>query len=138
VLEEWDQRGSDGGDLRRSDVHELYLAGGDYGEVRFLTSLDRIADEASIVIKRSIPLSDDELFFLLCGIVLESFLGEVHTAILHQTIRGSDEAKAIDLGIDTEGGDQTDVWSFWGLDRTETAIVGIVYVSHLEAGTLTG
>ena len=107
------------------------------GEVGLLTRLDGVADEAAFVVQRSIPLSHDQVFLFLCGIVLQRIVGEVHTPLLYLAVGGGDEAEVIDLGVDTERGDQTDVWSFWRLDRTETAVVGIVYVTDLEAGTLT-
>ena len=138
MLEEGDERSSDRGDLRRSHIHQLYFSRSDDREVSFLTCLDGITKEVTFIIQRSIPLSYDEVFFFLCGIVLQSFFGEVNLPVLYAAIRRGDEAEVIDLRIDTERRDQTDVWSFRCLNRTETTVVGIVYVTHLEAGTLTG
>src|SRR5690606_7779884 len=41
-------------------------------------------------------------------------------------------------GVGGQGVDQTDVRTFRGLDRADATIEGRVYVTHLEAGTLTG
>ena len=35
-------------------------------------------------------------------------------------------------------GDQTDVRTFRGLDRAHSAVVGVVYVTNLESGAVTG
>ena len=74
--------------------------------------------------------------FLSCQI--DDFLIiQVGYTILHLTVRCLDKAQLIDLCIDTKRGDQADVWSFRALNRAETAIVCIVYVTYFETGTLT-
>ena len=55
----------------------------------------------------------------------------------HLAVRGLDEAQTIDLGIHTQRGNQSDVRTFRRLNRTETTVVGIVHVAHLETGALT-
>ena len=137
MLEEGDERSGNRSDLRRSDVHELDFCRCDDREVSFLTSLDSVTDEATFFVQRGIPLSYDEVFFFLSGVVLQSFIREVYLTVLYTSIWSGDEAKVIDLRIDTERGDQTDVWPFRRLDRTETTVVGIVYVTYFEAGTFT-
>ena len=137
VLQEGNERSSDRGDLRRRNVHQLNFSGRHDREVSLLTCLNSVAEEVTFVIQRSIPLSYDEVFFFLSGIVLQSLIREVNLPILDATVRRRDEAEVIDLRIDTERRDQTDVWPFRRLNRTETAVVGIVYVTDLEAGTLT-
>ena len=61
---------------------------------------------------------------------------EVDNAVLHLAVGGLDEAEVVDFGVDAERRDKADVRAFRGLDRAEAAVVGIVHVSHLEAGAL--
>jgi len=53
------------------------------------------------------------------------------------SVRRLDEAEVVDFGIYTETGYKADVRAFRGLDRAESAVVGIVHVAHLESCTLT-
>ena len=62
---------------------------------------------------------------------------EVYAAVLHRAVGSLDKTEVVDLGINAERGDQTDVRAFRGLDRAETTVMGIVHVSHLESGALT-
>ena len=45
---------------------------------------------------------------------------------------------SLTLCIRCQGVDQTDVRSLRSLDRAHTAIVGVVYISNLESGTVSG
>ena len=53
-------------------------------------------------------------------------------------VRSLNESVLVDSGIACQGVDQTDVRTFRRLDRTHSSIVGIVYVTHLESGTVSG
>ena len=61
---------------------------------------------------------------------------EVHLSVLDVTVGGLDESEAVDTCVDAEGGDKTDVRAFRRLDRTETAVMGVVHVSDLESGAV--
>ena len=74
--------------------------------------------------------------FLGCQID-DIVIAEVGNTVLHLTVGCLNEAELIDLCIHTERRNQTDVWSFRALDRTQTTVVCIVYVTNLETGTLT-
>ena len=54
------------------------------------------------------------------------------------TVGGLDETELVDPCIDAEGRDKTDVRTFRGLDRAETAIMGVVNVSYLESSPVPG
>ena len=137
VLQERNQRGCDRGYLLWRYVHQIHIHRRYYREVCILTTLHHLADESTIVIQRRITLTDDVLrLFLSCQINNFLIIKIGHT-ILYLTIRSLDKAKFINLSIHTERADQTDVWSFRAFDRTQTTIVCIVYVTHLESSTLT-
>ena len=61
-----------------------------------------------------------------------------HLTIVHLTVWGLQEAVVIGSRIDCQGVNQTNVWTFRGLNWADTTIVCWVYVAHLKAGTLTG
>ena len=57
---------------------------------------------------------------------------------MHLTVGSLDEAQPVDAGIHAQGADKTDVRTFRRLDRAQAAVVRIVHVTDLEAGTVTG
>lgn len=106
-------------------------------EVGVLTALYDRAYEAAVIIQRSVALTDDVLLLLLGCEIYNMVVVKIHYAVLHLTVRCLDESQIVDLGIHTERRDKTDVRSFRRLDRAETSVVGIVYVTDLESCTLT-
>ena len=137
VLEERNECSSDRSDLTGCYVHEVDLRRRYDGEVGAQTGLDLGADERTVLAERCVTLCNHLVLLVLSRQINDMVVVEVHHAVSYLTIRGLDESEIVDLGVDTHGGDQTDVRSFRCLDRTETAVVGIVYVSHLETGTVT-
>ena len=137
VLQERDEGRCYGSDLAGRYVHEVDLRRRYDREVGTETGLDLGTDEATVLAERCVTLRYNLVLLILSGEVNDMVVIEVHDAVRHLTIRRLDEAEVVDLGVDTHGRDKTDVRSFRRLDRAETAIVGIVYVTHLEAGTVT-
>ena len=137
MFKERDQRCSDRRDLCRRHVHKFNLIGSYDREVGVKTCFHTIVHERSVIIHGSITLSDDLAFFNFGCQVDYIIVVQIHLAVLNLAVGSLNESEIIDLGIDAERRDKTDVRAFRGLNRTETAIVGIVYVSNLEAGTLT-
>ena len=64
--------------------------------------------------------------------------GRLVLDVLDDAVRRLDEAEVVDAGVGREVGDQADVRTFRGLDRAQTAVVRVVYVSNLEGRTVTG
>ncbi len=135
VLQERNQGGGDRGNL----------VGGDVDQVNILTRQDRVVGQTAhlhlvaqqaVLVHRSVGLGDTHIVFLFSG-QENRLLVELHLAIHHTTIRGDDETEVVNLGKDAQRGDKADVRTFRGLDCTETAVVGVVHVTHLEAGALT-
>ena len=137
VLEERNQSCGNRRNLLRCYVHEVYLCGRNNGEVGILAAFHHFADKRTVVVQRGITLTDDVVFLFFSCQINHVLVLQVYNAILHLTVRSLDEAKLIDLSVYAERRNQTDVRSFRALDRTQTAVVGVVYVTHLETGTLT-
>jgi hypothetical protein len=102
VLQEWDERCGDRGNLLRRYVHEVNVCRGHNGEVGVLTTLDDFTDKGSVVVQRGIALTDDVVLLLVGSEIDDIVVIEVGNTILYLTVRSRDEAEFINLGIDTE------------------------------------
>ena len=79
----------------------------------------------------------DLLVFLFLGAEINAtFVAEVHLSVIDLAVRGLDESERVDACIYAERRDKTDVRAFRSLDRAETAIVGVVYVTYSETGAV--
>ena len=58
--------------------------------------------------------------------------------LFDNAVRRLDKAEVVDACVGCQIGDQADVRAFRGLDRAQTAVMGVVYVSNLEGCTVTG
>ena len=137
MLQERNKRSCYRSDLARSHVHEVHLIRCYHREVGAITRFNFRTDERTILTQRGVTLCYGHVLLVLGGEEYHVVVIQIYDAVLCLTIRGLDESEIVDLGIDTERGDQTDVRSFRSLDRTETTVVGIVYVTYLESGTVT-
>ena len=75
---------------------------------------------------------------LLVGGHIDNLVGDVEGLLVHRPVGRLNKAVLIDPGIGGEIRDQADVGTFRGLDGAHAAVVGVVYVTHLESGTVTG
>ena len=137
VLKERDKRGGDRRNLLRRHVHEVNLVGRHHGEVGVLAALHHLADKCSIVVQRGVALTNDVVFLLLGGKIHDVVVVQVGHAVINLSVGSLDETKLIYLRIDAQRRYKSDVGAFRALDRTQTAIVSVVDVAHLEAGALT-
>ena len=137
MLEEWNERCGDRGNLLRRDIHQVNLSRRHNREVGILTALDYVTDEAAIITQRSITLTDNVTLLFLSSQIYDTVVIQIGDTIFHLTVRSGDKAELVNLGIDTQRRNQTDVRAFRTLDRTETTVVCIMYVTNLETGTLT-
>ena len=138
MLKERNERCSDRCDLDRSHIHKLKLFGSHDREVGIKTRLNAGIDERTVIVDRSITLSNHLAFFNLGCEVNHIVIVQIHLAILHLAVGSLDEAEVVNLCIHAKRRDKTDVRTFRSLDRAKTAIVGVVYVSHLETCAFTG
>ena len=51
------------------------------------------------------------------------------------TIRCHEEAVIVDTGVDRQAGNQPDIGPFRSFDRTNSSVVGNMYIADFEAGT---
>ena len=102
-----------------------------------MTALDLAVKERPVVTDIGGELRHRHILLRLCGVVLYAALAEVYLAVIDLEVRCGEEAHVAHLGVDTEGGDQTDIGTLRGLDRAEATIVGVVDVSHLKTCAVT-
>ena len=137
VLQERNEGSRHRSNLTRRHVHEVDLRRRYDREVGTQTGLNLRTDEATVLAERCVTLCYYLVLLVLGRQIYDMVVVQIHHAILYLTIRGLDETKVVDLRIDTERRDQTDVRTFRRLNRTETTVVGVVYVTYLETGTIT-
>ncbi len=137
MLQERNERCGDRRDLSGRHVHELHLFRSNHGEVGVQTRFDTVTHERAVLAQRRVALGYDVALLDFGGQIDHFVIVEVDTGILDLAVGSLDESQIIDLGIHAKRRDQTDVGAFRSLDRTQTSVVGIVHVAHLEAGTLT-
>ncbi|MNG97286.1 hypothetical protein D3C79_563950 [compost metagenome] len=100
-----------------------------------MTNSYQLIDQLLLLVHRGRSLGDDVIRFFN-GRQEHDVVAD--HAFLHHAVRAFQEAVLVGAGIGRQGVDQTDVRTFRGLDRAHTAVVGRVYVTDFEAGTLTG
>ena len=135
VFQERNQRSRDRGNLVRRHVHQGNLFPVHNREVGQMAHLDFLVMDGTVRIQRRASLGDNLVFFFLRCQVNRLFIQQ-NLAVFHPVIRRFDKAQLVDNRKNAKRGNQTDVRTFRGFNRTQTAIVGVVDVSHFEAGTL--
>ena len=137
MLQERNERSSDGGNLLRSHVHELNLRRRNDRIVCILTTLHLVTNEGAVIVQGSISLTNNLAFFFFSRKEHHVVIVKVHHGVFNLAIRGLNETEFVNLRINAKRRNQTDVRTFRRLNRTETTIVGVVYVTNLETGTFT-
>ena len=133
VLQERNEGGRDRSHLVRSDIHIVDFFLRDDREVSLEAALDAVFEDVAVVVHADVGEGDELVLLLLGAHVVAAGGRQVHLAVLDVTVRGLDESECVDAGIDAQGGDQTDVRTFRGLDRAEAAVVRVVHVTDFEA-----
>jgi len=78
------------------------------------------------------------IILFICGHV-DNFVGDTRIfriGFIDFAVRCLYETVLIDSCIACKGVDQSDVRSLRGLNRTHSSVMGIMYVSYLESGTV--
>ena len=135
VLEERNEAGGHRDKLLGRDVHILDLIGLDLDEVAAETRRDGLPKKLALAVDGRVRLRHVEVLVTVAGEVLD-LVGDL--AVHDLAVRGLDEAEVVDAGVGGERADQTDVGTFRGLDRADTAVVGGMDVADLESGALAG
>ena len=137
VFQERNQRGCDGYYLLRRNVHQVNLIGGDRKYVVLLTGSNTLAQKLTIFVQRFVGLCYYVPILNIRSHVAD-FFGYTLVFLINNTVRGFHKTVFVDYSVGRQGTDQADVRTFRRLDRTHTAIVGVVYVADFVACTLTG
>ena len=135
VFEERDHRGRNRYYLLRRNVHIVdFFSRHQCDFSMFASGRDLRVDKVSVFGQRFVRLRDDHHFFFVCRQIVD-LVGDSVCFFIYHSVRCFDEAVLIDHAVSGQGTDQTDVRTFRRLDRTHSAVVGMVYVTHLEAGS---
>ena len=132
VLEERDQRRRDRNRLPRADVDVLNFLARHGRQVALHAGQHHALLQVPVLLD-DVRRSEDRLHLFVGAEVL---VLAVDLAVLHHAVRRDEEAVFVDVGIDRQRRDQTDVGAFRRFDRTDSAIVRNVHVAHFEARAL--
>ena len=134
VLEERDEGSSHRSHLVRSHVHVIHLFLGDDREVCLKTALDSVFLDVALIVHLHLCEGNVLVFLFFGGHVVPAVLAQVNLSVLDRTVRSLDETELVDAREHAKRRDKTDVRTFWRLDRAQTSVMGVVYVSNLESG----
>ncbi len=79
------------------------------------------------------------IFFIRCHVY--NFIGYLRIfriGLINLTIRSLNKTVLVDSCIGCKGVDQTDVRTFGSLNGAHSSVMGIMYVTNLESGTVSG
>ena len=140
VLKERDEGRCNGEYHLRRHVHVVkHRLGISLGFLAITTGY-HVTNEMSVLIQRLVCLCYVIIILLVSGHVdhLVRNAGILRVGLVNLTIRSLHEAIFIDPCIACKGVDQTDVRTFRGLNGAHSSVMGVMYVTHLESGTVTG
>ena len=145
VVEERDECGSNRDHHARRNVHQVNVLAVYLDELVAPTAGYTVVYEVVVLVERLGSLADDVLVLdvrghvaNLVGNVAADLAGLLVLDLFDNAVRRLDKAEVVDAGVGCQIGDQADVRTFRGLDRAQTAVMGVVYVSNLEGCTVTG
>ena len=93
--------------------------------------------EVTFLVQGLIGLGHNELVLHIGGHV-DHLIGDHTGLFVHLTVRCLNEAVLIQPAIASQIRDQADVGTFGSLNGAHSAVMGIVYISHLKPGAVTG
>src|SRR5436853_1505958 len=101
----------------------------DFQEVAAITNRHFFTGEMPAAVNRCVRLRDQIILFLIASQIVDVIRDP---AVCDFAIRSLDKTKLVDPREGRHRTDQTDVWAFWGLDRTNAAVVRRMNVAHFE------
>ena len=135
------QEGDHGGRYRqyhlRRYVHEVHTAAVRFHNHITVTAGNTLVGEGAFLGEGFVGLRNHILIFHISSHV-DNFVQHLAGGLVHTAVGSLDEAVLVDAGKGCQVGDQTDVRAFRGLNGTHASIVGVVYISNLESGAVTG
>ena len=102
MLKEWNQTCCNRCYLLWRNVHKVNLIRINNREVSILTALYIATDERTVIIQRSVALTYDMVFLLLCGEINHILVLQVNHTILNLSVWSLNESKLVNLCINTE------------------------------------
>ena len=133
MLKEGNQRRRRTDELLRRDVHVLTFHWIDHRVIVPLARLYQIILERAVLIDKLVGLGN-RVSILLIGREELDFVCRL--AVNDLAVGGLKETEIIHASVGTQRRNQTDVWSFRRLNRTDATVVRVVDVTHLEPGSL--
>ena len=130
VFEEGNQRGRNGDRLTRADIDVLNVATGHGCKVALNTGQDQTLAKLAVFFD-DVRRSEDGLHLFIGA---EVFVLAVDLSILHNSVWGDEESVLIDVAVNRQRSDETDVRAFRSFDRADSAVVGNMNVADFEAG----
>ncbi len=137
VFKEGNHCGSDGNNHFRRNIHVVDPCGVNFDEFVFVSAGYLRYCKAIVLVKGGVCLSNDIIVLGICGHVLD-FVKYNAGFFVNLAERRFDKAVFVYLCIGCKVGNKSDVGAFRGFDRTHTTIVAVMYVTNLEARTVTG
>ncbi len=134
MFKERNQRGGNRHNLTRRYVHQGDVFRRLNGEFVHMTDGHQIVHQLT-AFDLGARLGDD-VVSLFNGRQEDDLVG--HFGVFDTAVRAFQEAVLVGTRVGRQGVDQTNVRTFRGLNRTYATVVGRVYVTDFEAGTLTG
>ena len=121
MLKEWNQRCTQTNNLVGSNVHEFHFIRLENREITCLSSFYFIFCKLTLFCKRYVRLCNlsSILFF---STQVSEFL-HFYLSIVYFAVRRFDESHLIDLCMYAKRRDQTNVWTFWRFNGTQTSVV---------------
>ena len=140
ILQERNQRRSDGEHHLRRYVHVVEHCTVVLLRLLTVTAGYGLADKMPFFVQGLVRLRYMVIIlFIRCHVY--NLIGNtriLRIGFIDHTVRCFDEAVLVDSCIGCQRVDQTDVRTLRGLDRAHSSVMGVMYVTHLKSGSVTG
>ena len=102
MLQERNQRSRNRSNLLGRYVHQFHLGRRNHRIVGILTGFYFITYKSTVIVQRSITLSNNLGFLFFCGEVNQTFVRKINLTLCHLAVRSFNEAKLVDFREHTE------------------------------------
>ena len=141
VLQEWNHGRRNGEYHLRRNVHQVNGLFLELGCLCTETSGYVVVYKVAFLIQGLVCLCHNEVIFLVSGqvhhFIRYPWVRRVR-GLIHHAVGSLDKTILVYPRVGCQGVDQTDVRTFRRLDGTHTSVMGVVYIPHLESGTVPG
>src|SRR5690606_981314 len=133
VLQERNQRGSNGNNLRRRHVHVMNVLRRGHQRFARLTASNQVVNKAAFFVQLRVRLGNDVVAFFDGGQVIDLI---ADLTVDDLVVRRLEEAVLVQTSVQRHRVDQADVRAFRRFDGAHTAVVSRVHVTDFKAGAL--